>query len=57
MKVNDLQVKQFGRPMGKSGMQIVGSKLLLTTELHLAIFHPVARSCLRLRMVVSSLKR
>lgn len=31
MKLNNLQVKQFGRPMGKSDMQIPGLKLLFTS--------------------------
>lgn len=31
MKPNELQFKQFGKPRGKTVMQIVGSKLLLTT--------------------------
>lgn len=31
MKPNELQFKQFGKPRGKTVMQIIGSKLLLTT--------------------------
>lgn len=51
MKPNELQFKQFGKPRGKTVMQIVGSKLLLTTaSSNISLL--VSSSGLRLRMVV-----
>lgn len=35
VKLDDLQVKQFGRPMGKSDMQTVGLKLLFSSCLYM----------------------